>query len=78
MQGLPRLLGLFRYLLQTSLRIFMDCDHTKQDSWWEYDYQGIPLARVCVRCVEAKLSQYRPEILEGYTQADVDERIEEE
>jgi hypothetical protein len=56
----------------------MDCDHTKQDSWWEYDYQGIPLARVCVRCVEAKLSQYRPEILEGYSQADVDEAIEEE
>jgi hypothetical protein len=55
----------------------MDCDHTRQDSWWEYDYQGIPLARVCARCIEAKLSKYRPEILEGYDQSDVDEAIDE-
>ncbi len=57
-----------------------DCDmHSKHDgSWWEYDAQGIPLCRVCDRCVNEKLSRYRPEILTGYTQADVDEPIEEQ
>lgn len=53
--------------------------HTKTDgSWWEYDAQGIPLARVCDHCRDAKLARYRPEILSGYTQADVDEPIDEE
>ncbi len=46
-------------------------------SWWEHDAQGIPLTRVCDRCVDLRLSRYRPEILTGYTQADVDEPIEE-
>jgi len=46
-------------------------------SWWEYDYQGIELAKVCDRCVTFRLAQYRPEILEGYNQSDVDEPIEE-
>jgi len=57
-----------------------DCQmHTKHDgSWWEYDAQGIPLARVCDHCAAEKLSKYRPEILSGYTQADVDEPIDEE
>jgi hypothetical protein len=54
----------------------MACDHTKSESWWEYDAQGIPLCRVCDRCRKAKLAKYRPEILQGYTQADVDEPIE--
>lgn len=49
-----------------------------KDSWWEYDAQGIPLCRVCEDCREKKLLRYRPEILTGYTQADVDEPIEEE
>ncbi len=47
-------------------------------SHWEYDAQGIPLCRVCPECIEEKLSHYRPEILNGYTQADVDEPIEED
>jgi hypothetical protein len=47
-------------------------------SWWENDAQGIPLARVCEKCVDAKLAGYRPKILTGYTQADVDEPIEPE
>lgn len=47
-------------------------------SWWEHDAQGIPLCRVCDRCAKDKLSRYRPEILTGYTQADVDEPIEEQ
>lgn len=50
----------------------------RNESWWEYDGRGIPLCRVCVKCVEAKLARYRPEILSYYTQADVDEQIEED
>jgi hypothetical protein len=53
--------------------------HIKGDgSWWENDAQGIPLKRVCDKCIDAKLACYRPEILTGYTQADVDEPIEPE
>jgi 7-cyano-7-deazaguanine synthase in queuosine biosynthesis len=53
--------------------------HTRLDgSWWEYDGNGISLCRVCESCREVKLSRYRPEILRGYTQADVDEPIEPE
>lgn len=53
--------------------------HTRQDgSWWEYDAQGIPLCRVCDKCWKEKLSRYRPEILTGYSQADIDEPIEAE
>lgn len=51
--------------------------HDKHDgSWWEYDAQGIPLCRVCSECRSVKLSCYRPEILSGYDQSDVDEPIE--
>ena len=46
-------------------------------SWWEYDAQGIPLCRVCDYCRDEKLSRYRPVILSGYNQSDVDELIEE-
>lgn len=54
-----------------------DHRHIKGDgSWWESDAQGIPLCRVCSECRATKLSAYRPEILTGYTQADVDEPIE--
>lgn len=58
----------------------METDHqcSREDSWWEYDAQGIPLCRVCAECRGSKLSRYRPEVLRGYTQADVDERIEPE
>lgn len=49
-----------------------------QDSWWENDAQGIPLCRVCPSCEVEKLSHYRPEILNGYNQSDVDEPIEED
>lgn len=53
---------------------YHQCD--RHNSWWEHDAQGIPLARVCSKCRKAKLSRYRPEILRGYSQADVDEPIE--
>jgi hypothetical protein len=47
-------------------------------SWWEQDAQGIPLARVRIRCKSEKLKKFRPEILTGYDQSDVDEPIEPE
>jgi len=51
---------------------------SKEPSRWVNDAQGIPLCRVCDRCESEKLSRYRPEILTGYNQHDVDEPIEEE
>jgi hypothetical protein len=48
----------------------------REDSWPEYDAQGIYLCRVCAKCEAQKLARYRPEILTGYTQADVDEPID--
>ena len=52
------------------------CDHTRADSWWEHDGRGIPLARVCDKCYDHVMAQYRPEILEYYNESDVDEPIE--
>ena len=56
----------------------MKCDHTREDSWWENDGQGIPLARVCAKCKDEVLSKYNPVVLGHYTQSDVDEPINEE
>ena len=53
------------------------CDHTVETSWAEYDSRGIYLCRVCDKCRKEKLAGYRPEILNGYTQADVNEPIED-
>jgi len=49
---------------------------SKEPSWWAHDAKGIPLCRVCSDCENEKLGRYRPEILSGYTQHDVDEPIE--
>jgi hypothetical protein len=48
-----------------------------KDSWWVRDAQGIELCRVCEDCEKEKLARYRPEILSGYTQEDVNEPIED-
>jgi hypothetical protein len=32
-------------------------------SRWRNDARGIPLARMCPKCEEQKLSHYRPEVL---------------
>ena len=53
---------------------YHDCP--RDESWIEYDARGIPLARVCAECKAAKLRGFRPEILSGYSQADVDEPID--
>lgn len=49
---------------------------SKEPSWWAHDAQGIPLCRVCDDCKVEKLKHYRPVILSGYTQDDVNEPIE--
>lgn len=36
----------------------------------------VSLYVVCDQCRASKLSRYRPEVLEGYNQSDVDEPIE--
>lgn len=54
------------------------CDESGEFMEDEYDAQGIYLCRTCSKCRKEKLSSYRPEILTGYTQADVDEPIEPE
>lgn len=46
-------------------------------SWWESDARGIPLARVCPSCKQAKLSRYRPEVLANPNYS-ADEQIEED
>ncbi len=56
----------------------LDGEMSAEPSWWEYDARGIELCRVCGRCKRKKLSRYRPEILTGYDQSDVDEPIEPE
>lgn len=35
-----------------------------KDSWWLSDARGIPCARVCEDCVEAKKAKYRPEVFQ--------------
>lgn len=52
--------------------------HTKGDgSWWENDARGIPLARVCDKCIDHKLKGYRPEVLTNPSY-ECDEPIEPE
>ena len=52
------------------------CLHEGEDSWWEYDARGIPLAKVCDKCVEQKLAEFRPEVLSDSNYW-ADEAIEE-
>jgi len=47
-----------------------------ESSRWVCDAQGIELCRVCDDCESEKLARYRPEVLGGYDQSDVDEPIE--
>lgn len=56
----------------------MEADHVCVNPYWVHDAQRIPLCKVCSKCKAEKLSRYRPEILEGYDQSDVDEPIEPE
>ena len=51
----------------------MACNHTREESWWEYDGYGIPLCRVCDRCEEQQMKRYRRDIKSRY---ECDEPIE--
>ncbi len=44
----------------------------------QHDAQGIYLARTCDSCHADRMRAFRPEILSGYDQSDVDEPIEPE
>lgn len=33
------------------------------NSWWESDARGIPLARVCKECRDQVLRKYKPQVL---------------
>ena len=48
------------------------------EAYWENDAQGIPLCKACSKCRRRKLAGFRPEIISGYSQVDVDEPIEPE
>ena len=50
----------------------------RDDRWIEYDGRGIELGYHCDVCHEEKIKGYNPVILRHYTQADVDERIEDD
>jgi len=51
-------------------------NHVKGDgSWWEHDGYNIPLCRVCEKCMDEKMAQYRSDIKERY---EADEPIEED
>lgn len=47
------------------------------DSWWAYDARGIPLARVCTKCLKQKMASYRPDVLSNPSY-ECDEIIEAE
>ena len=47
-----------------------------EPAYWVRDAQGIDLCKTCDRCHAEKMARYRPEILSGYAQSDVDEPIE--
>jgi len=53
------------------------CGHEGEISWWEHDARGIPLCRVCDKCIKDRLAQYKPEILTNPNYW-ADEPIEEE
>lgn len=53
------------------------CTHEGQNWWWEFDARGIPLCRVCDKCEEVKLAQYRHDVLSNSLYL-ADEPIEEE
>jgi hypothetical protein len=50
----------------------------REESYWLTDCKGIPLDRVCDKCVETKKSHYNKRVFEGYEQSDIDEQIEPE
>jgi len=54
--------------------------HTKQNSWWLNDAKGIPLCRVCEKCIKVASSRYSPQVLgeSGRYEDMVEEQIEDD
>lgn len=40
-----------------------NCNHANEETWWENDARGIPLAKVCQKCVKDKLRSFNPAVL---------------
>jgi hypothetical protein len=40
-----------------------ECSHTREESWWEHDDKGLPLVRVCDKCIKDKLRGFHPAVL---------------
>jgi hypothetical protein len=55
--------GLDRNQIPIIIMPMSNCNHTRNDSWWENDVRGIPLARVCDKCIKEKLSSYSAVVL---------------
>lgn len=51
------------------------CIHEGEDSWFEYDARGIELCRVCDKCKDTKLANYRQDVLRN-PNYEADEGIE--
>jgi len=49
-----------------------------KESQPQFDGRGIYLCRTCSTCHDQQMSRYNPVILDYYTQADIDEPIEED
>ena len=58
-------------------RLLIGHEH-EPGAYWLRDAHGLELCKVCDKCEAFKRCHYRPEILTGYTQADVCEPIEPE
>lgn len=52
-----------------------EVQHDKTNSWWAHDARGIPLRRVCEKCVHKLKNEYRPEVLTN-PNYEADEQIE--
>lgn len=54
-------------------------EYNENERGWEIkDGNGIYLTRACDLCVDEKYLKFNPDILNPYTQDDVDEQIEED
>jgi hypothetical protein len=40
-----------------------ECNHTKNNSWWELDRMDIPLVKVCDKCIRERLKKFHAAVL---------------
>lgn len=68
--------GTIRHAVNTAADTLLIQHKHDDTARWLKDAHGIELCKVCDRCEPFKRLRYRPEILAGYSQADVSEPIE--